>query len=98
MISGSIYHEAELESLRRVHQACGHHKSGSLRFGQADRLHTLWAADEQVGERLENPRRRWEESAVELTVPRKACNSLMLVGSGWASTAGTCSMPVAHTL
>ncbi len=44
----------------------GRHKGGSLQFGQAYRLRTLRAADEQVGEWLEDPRHLWEESAVEI--------------------------------
>jgi hypothetical protein len=73
VISRGVYHEAELETLGRVREACGHrqgvlgrHKSGSLRLRQADWLRTLRAANEQVGERLQGPRRHWEETAVEI--------------------------------
>ncbi len=41
-------------------------KAARCGFGQADRLHTLRAADEQVVERLQDLRRRWEESAVKI--------------------------------
>jgi hypothetical protein len=73
VVSRGIRHEAELETFGRVRQTCGcrqgvlgRHEGGSQRLGKADRLHTLRAADEQVGERLQGPRRRWEESAVEI--------------------------------
>jgi hypothetical protein len=73
VVSRGIHHETELETLGRMRQACGRgqgvlgrHEGGSLRIDQADRFCTLWAADEQVGERLKGPRRRWEESAVEI--------------------------------
>jgi hypothetical protein len=56
VVSRGIHHEAELETLGRMRQArgrrqgvLGRHKSGSLRFGQTDRLSTLRAANDQVG-------------------------------------------------